>query len=228
MNTIKLISTIFFTLTILFSLSLGTKSVEAIDVPKLPIPGLGGGSDGDVDIDALTGKQSELVKSMTKALLNLSKAQTKFLEALGEKEAAIAASMYISALEKGEAIGKDDLEKALVQSRESQKIIDKKIAEQKVLEAEAKITFAKGVPPYGKGVAGLAITGLKAKETVDSIGSNPSPMIITKVGSLFFIAKETPGAISMFANSTGTMMDFATMNKIDTKPLEEAKSSLGD
>ena len=53
-------------------------------------------------------------------------------------------------------------------------------------------------------------------------------MIITKVGSLFFIAKETPGAISMFANSTGTMMDFATMNKIDTKPLEEAKSSLGD
>lgn len=228
MDTIKLYSTIFFTLTILFSLSLGTKNVKAIDVPKLPIPGLGGGSGGDVDIDALTGKQSELVNSMTKALLNLSKAQTKFLEALGEKEAAIAASMYISALEKGEAIGKDDLEKALVQSRESQKIIDKKIAEQKVLEVEAKIIFAKGVPPYGKGVAGLAFTGLKAKETVDSIGSNPSPMIITKVGSLFFIAKETPGAISMFGNSTGTMMDFATMNKIDTKPLEEAKSSLGD
>ncbi len=228
MDTIKLYSTIFFTLTILFSLSLGTKNVKAIDVPKLPIPGLGGGSGGDVDIDALTGKQSELVNSMTKALLNLSKAQTKFLEALGEKEAAIAASMYISALEKGEAIGKDDLEKALVQSRESQKIIDKKIAEQKVLEAEAKITFAKGVPPYGKGVTGLAFTGLKAKETVDSIGSNPSPMIITKVGSLFFIAKETPSAISMFGNSTGTMVDFATMNKIDTKPLEEAKSSLGD
>ena len=223
---IKFFSTICFMLTLLFSFE--TKSVGGLDIPKLPVPGLGGGSDSGVDIDALTGKQSELVKSMTNALLNLSKAQAKFLDALGEKEAAIAAGMYISALEKGEAIGKDDLEKALVQSRESQMIIDKKIAEQKVLEAEGKITFAKGVPPYGKGVAGLAITGLKAKETVDSIGSNPSPLIITKIGSLFFIAKETPGAISMFSNSTGTMMDFATMNEIDTKPLEEAKGSLGD
>ena len=53
--------------------------------------------------------------------------------------------------------------------------------------------------------------------------SSPTPET-----SLFFIAKETPGAISMFSNSTGTMMDFATMNEIDTKPLEEAKGSLGD
>lgn len=226
MNKIKFFSTICFVLTLLFSFE--TKSVGGLDIPKLPVPGLGGGSGDGVDIDALTGKQSELVKSMTKALLNLSKAQAKFLEALGEKEAAIAAAMYISALEKGEAIGKDNLEKALVQSKESQKIINKKIAEQKVLEAEAKITFAKGVPPYGRGVAGLAVTGFKAKETVDSIGSNPSPLIITKIGSLFFIAKETPGAISMFSNSTGTMIDFATMNEIDTKPLEEAKGSLGD
>tara|TARA_B100000989_G_scaffold298556_1_gene288425 strand:- start:2644 stop:3321 length:678 start_codon:yes stop_codon:yes gene_type:complete len=222
------IKPIFIALTIFLSFGVGLKSVGAIDVPKIPVPGFGGGSSDDVDIDALTGKQSELVKSMTKALLNLSKSQAKFLEALGEKEAAIAAGMYISALEKGEAIGKDDLEKALVQSKESQKIIDKKLAEQKVLEAEAKVTFAKGIPPYGKGVGGLAVTGLKAKETVDSIGANPSPMIITKVGSLFFIAKETPGAISMFANSTSTMINFATKNKIDTKPLEEAKSSLGD
>ena len=136
--------------------------------------------------------------------------------------------MYISALEKGEGLGKDDLEKALQQSKKSQEIINKKIAEQKVLEAQAKLIFAKGIPPYGKGVGGLALTGLKAKQTVDSIGSNPSPLIITKVGSLFFIAKETPTAISMFANSTGTMIDFATMNEIDTKPLEEAKDSLGD
>ena len=220
-NFLKIILLIF-----LFSVS-SQKILFGFDVPKIPIPGLGGGGDS-VDVDALTGKQSELVKSMANALLNLSKAQAKFLEGLGEKEAAIAAGMYISALEKGEAIGKDDLEKALEQSKKSQEIIDKKIAEQKVLEAEAKITFAKGIPPYGKGVGGLALTGLKAKQTVDSIGSNPSPLIITKVGSLFFIAKETPTAISMFANSTSTMMDFATMNKIDTKPLEEAKSSLGD
>ena len=216
-------------LTFIFLLSLNSqKSTFGFDVPKIPVPGLGGGGGDSVDIDALTGKQSELVKSMANALLNLSKAQAKFLEALGEKEAAIAAAMYISALEKGEGLGKDDLEKALEQSKKSQEIINKKIAEQKVLEAQAKLIFAKGIPPYGKGVGGLALTGLKAKQTVDSIGSNPSPLIITKIGSLFFIAKETPTAISMFANSTGTMIDFATMNEIDTKPLEEAKDSLGD
>ncbi len=204
-------------------------SIGGLEVPKIPgVPGLGGGdSGGDVDIDALTGKQSELVKSMAKAILNLTEAQVKFLEGLGEKEAAIAAGMYIEALKKGEAIGKDDLKKAVEKTKESQALIDKKIAEQTVLEAEAKLTFAKGIPPYGKGVLGLSLTGLKAKQTVDSIGSNPSPMIITKVGSLFYIAKETPQAISLFASSTGTIIDFSTMNKIDTKPLEEAKEGLG-
>ena len=201
-------------------------SIGGIEIPKIPgVPGIGGGS--GVDVDALTGKQSELVKSMAKAILNLTQAQVKFLEGLGEKEAAIAAGMYIDALKKGEAIGKDDLEKAVEKTKESQALIDKKIAEQKILEAEAKLTFAKGIPSYGKGVLGLSLTGLKAKETVDSIGSNPSPMIIAKAGSLLYIAKETPKAISLFANSTGTIMDFSTMNKIDTKPLEEAKEGLG-
>ena len=116
---------------------------------------------------------------MANALLNLSKAQVKFLEALGEKEkAAIAAAMYIS-------LEKTILKKHFNNLKKSQEIINKKIAEQKVLEAQAKLIFAKGIPPYGKGVGGLALTGLKAKQTVDSIGSNPSPLIITKVGSLF-------------------------------------------
>ena len=53
-------------------------------------------------------------------------------------------------------------------------------------------------------------------------------MIISKIGSLFFIAKSTPGAISLFSSSTGTMMDFANTNEIDTKPLEEAKDAMGD
>ena len=44
---------------------------------------LGGGG---LNIDALLGQQSQVVKTMTKALLNLTEAQAKFLEALGEKE----------------------------------------------------------------------------------------------------------------------------------------------
>ena len=64
---------------------------------------------------------------MSAALLNLTEAQSKFLEALGEKEAAIAALMYVDALKKGEGIGKDDLEKALNQTKKSQQIIEKNI-----------------------------------------------------------------------------------------------------
>lgn len=201
-----------------------------IDVPKLPgVPGLPGGlGSGGLNVDALTGKQSQLVKSMTAALLNLTQAQSKFLEALGEKEAAIASLMYVNALKKGEGIGKDDLEKALNQTKKSQQIIEKKILEQKVLDAKSKVIFAKGLPNYGKGVSGLVSTGFQAQQTVSSIGSNPNPLIISKIGSLFFIAKSTPGAISLFSSSTSTMMDFANTNEIDTKPLEEAKDAMGD
>ena len=194
------------------------------------LPGGVGGmlGGGGLNIDALLGQQSQVVKTMTNALLNLTEAQAKFLEALGEKEAAIAARMYVGALKKGEAIGKDDLEKALTRTEESQAIIEKKMLEVKVLDAKAKITFAKGLPPYGKGVAGLVSTGFQAQQIVSSIGSNPNPLIITKIGSLFFIAKNTPSAISLFSNSTGTMMKFANKNEIDTKPLEEAKDAMGD
>ena len=206
--------------------SLGNPFSSGLSFVPGGVGGMLGG--GGLNIDALLGQQSQVVKTMTKALLNLTEAQAKFLEALGEKEAAIAARMYVDALKKGEAIGKDDLEKALTRTEESQAIIEKKILEVKVLDAKAKIIFAKGLPPYGRGVAGLVSTGFQAQQIVSSIGSNPNPLIITKIGSLFFIAKNTPSAISLFSNSTGTMMDFANKNEIDTKPLEEAKDAMGD
>ena len=220
MKYIKLILFIIF-----LTFSTNVYSVGGLNIPKLPVPGLGGGG---INMDQLTGKQSQLVKSMTGALLQLTEAQAKFLEALGEKEAAIAARMYVGALKKGEAIGKDDLEKALIRTKESQAIIEKKMLEVNILDVKAKITFSKGLPPYGKGVAGLVSTGFQAQQIVSSIGSNPNPLIITKIGSLFFIAKNTPSAISLFSNSTGTMMDFANKNEIDTKPIEEARDAMGD
>ena len=219
MKYIKYIVTI-----ILLMFSNNASSIGGLDIPKLPLPGgLGGGG---VNLDELSGKQSQVVKSMTSALLNLTEAQSKFLEALGEKEAAIAARMYVDALKKGEGIGKDDLEKALTQTEKSQEIINKKVLEVKVLDVKSKGIFASGLPPYGKGVTGLVSTGFQAQQTVSSLDLNP--MIIAKVGSLLFIAKNTPGAITLFSNSTGTMMDFANTNEIDTKPLEEAKDAMGD
>ena len=38
-----------------------------------------------------------------------------------------------------------------------------------------KLFFAKGLPPYGRGVSGLVSTGFQAQQTVSSIQSNPNP-----------------------------------------------------
>ena len=76
------------------------------------LPGGVGGmlGGGGLNIDALLGQQSQVVKTMTNALLNLTEAQAKFLEAL-VKEAPIKRRMYVGALKKGEAIGKMTLKK---------------------------------------------------------------------------------------------------------------------
>ena len=66
----------------------------------------------------------------------------------------------------------------------------------------------------------------EVKKSLLAEGANP--LVISKIGSLVFIAKSTPAAISLFSSSTGTMMDFANTNEIDTKPLEEAKDAMGD
>ena len=80
-----------------------------------------------------------------------------------------------------------------------------KMLEVKILMQKQKLY--QGLPP-GRGVAGLISTGFQAKQIVSSIGSNPNPLIITKIGSLFFIAKNTPSAI------IGTMMDLQIKMKL--------------
>ena len=99
------------------------------------IPGGVGGmlGGGGLNIDALLGQQSQVVKTMTSALLNLTEAQAKFLEALGEKRGGYCSKDVCWCFEKGEAIGKDDLEKALIRTKESQAIIEKKMLEVNIL-----------------------------------------------------------------------------------------------
>ena len=42
------------------------------------------------------------------------------------------------------------------------KVINKKVIEVTMLDAKAKVIFASGLPPYGKGVSGLVSTGFQA------------------------------------------------------------------
>ena len=58
---------------------------------------------------------------MQLAIMKLNQAQYYFLKAFGEKETALAAKNYAENLSTGNVLGKDDLQKILVQTKEQQK-----------------------------------------------------------------------------------------------------------
>ena len=71
-------------------------------------------------------KTVPISKINVSCFVKFTEAQSKFLEAFGEKEAAIAALMYVDALKEAIGIGKDDLEKGFNQTKKSQQVIKKR------------------------------------------------------------------------------------------------------
>ena len=163
--------------------------------------------------------------SMRAALLNLSSAQTFFLEALDEDELAIATRNYVEKLQSGSVIGEDDLEKTLVQSKENQKIINKKMMEVETLSLEAKQTFAKGIPSYSLGLFSLVQSGFSVSDTISNFSGGIGG-VFSAIG-LAVTAKDALTAIPLFFNSSGKIIDFAKKNDINTDELENAKNDLG-
>ena len=72
-----------------------------LNIPGVNIPALGGGSGGDININALADQQSAVVIQMTSALSNLMLAQQQFLEAFDLKEEALALQSDINNMKQG-------------------------------------------------------------------------------------------------------------------------------
>ena len=173
----------------------------------------------------LGGSSNKSSVSMKIALLNLNKAQAYFLEALDEDELALATRNYVKKLESGSVIGEDDLEKVLVQSKENQEIINKKMLEVENLSLEAKETFSKGIAPYSVGLLSLVQSGFSVSDTISSFSGGIGG-IFSAIG-LAVTAKDALTAIPLFFDSSGKIIDFASQNDIDTDELDDAKNELG-
>ena len=221
---ITLISTSFISIAFAFDLS-----VELPDIPgfsKNKESDAEGGS--ETDLKSLSDQQSAVVVSLNSTLRNLSKSQIIFAEALDLKEVAEVAKMNSENLAKGDFAGKDKLKKVLSSSNDVQAKINKKMEENQVLSAESKVKFAKGVSPYVDGTIDAVATGKNAQTAIYSLSNSRDLRVITKMGTLMYVATESPGIIELFFDSTNTLTKFMTTNGMDTEDLKSASDALGE
>ena len=166
--------------------------------------------------------------TMKQAIFKLTQAQGYFLEALDEEEHAIAVRQYSMNLNRGTAIGEDDMEKILEKSHEWQTIINKKMKEGFVLDAKAKQTFSQGIPHYASGTALCIAGGFSVASQVSNVtNSSGAAAVIGGIG-LAFSAYDSVKALNLFFSSTSDIYAFGKENNIENiEELEKAKDSLG-
>ena len=203
-----------------------TSTSFSIDMPK--VPGIGkkdGGGGGEIDVDALADQQSALVKNMSSALSNIMKSQVKFAEALGKKDLADGLQKDIDNMNAGEATPKKDLKSAVKVSTDTQVALNKEM-EQATLDAEGKIKFAEGLPPYGAGSINMIGAGMESIKLFKSLKGTKDLTIIRKLGNLIYLGKTAPSLLSTFSKATSTISAFNSKNGIEEpKEFSEANST---
>ena len=167
---------------------------------------------------------------MQQAILFFNQAQFHFLNALGEKEAALATKKYAESLSKGSLLGKDNLKKILVQTQEHQRIINKKMKNRIILNEESKNELKKGFPFYINGIKVLVQLGFESYSLVNFIKTGSGDLFGKLLSGLSLAAKlwDAATAVPLFFSSTGDILNYASFNEInDIDELEKAKDSLG-
>ena len=210
----------------LLVLTFFTNTAFSVDMPKVPKVGIGGGGDkGDIDVDALADQQSALVKNMSSALSNIMKSQVKFAEALGKKDLADGLQKDIDNMNAGEATPKKDLKSAVKVSTDTQVALNKEM-EQATLDAEGKIKFAEGLPPYGAGSINMIGSGMESIKLFKSLKGTKDLTIIRKLGNLIYLGKTAPSLLSTFSSATSAISAFNSKNGIEEpKEFSDATSA---
>ena len=164
--------------------------------------------------------------AMFEAILALTKSQSFFFEALGEKQAAAVSKEYVKDLQSGSVLGDDGLEKLIIQTKFHQELINKKMKDILVLDQKAKDIFSRGIPHYVQGTSLLVTVGFTTATMVAGIGVNP--LGIVQGISIFFTAKDAIDAIPLFFSSTNDLFDFSKTHELkNIDELKKAKESLG-
>ncbi len=181
--------------------------------------GLMGGSSGG-DFGATEG---EVVGLINTSLQNLTKSQAIMLDALDLKDEAAVAENTAKSLEDGSLTGKDELAEQIENAKSTNEKIKAEMSKNVALSEDAKRKFGTALLPYGKGVVAGISGAKKAADALKSLSSDP--MNITKFGTLVYVGKEAPGLLSMFADATSSIKDFATYQGINTDDLSAADES---
>ena len=151
---------------------------------------------------------------MTSALSNIMKAQTKFALALGKKDLADALQGDIDNMNAGESTPKKNIKSAVKISTDTQVALNKEM-EQATLDAEGKIKFAEGLPPYGAGSINMIGAGMESIKLFKSLKGTKDLTIIRKLGNLIYLGKTAPSLISTFSSATSTISAFNSKNGIE-------------
>lgn len=202
----------------------------AWDAPKMPKVGSGDSatSGSTVDVNALTGQQADLLKSMSSSLKNMAQSQALMADALGLKDKSDLAKKTATGLEKGDLTGKDDIEKTVTNTLEVKKAIDAELSKGTKLSDESKAKFTSSLPFYGKGALDMITTSKKAAEAAKSLSSVTDLSVLSKLSSLIYIAKNTPSMVSAFGSTTTSLISFSKSNGISTTEIEKSAAGLGN
>ena len=163
---------------------------------------------------------------MSSALSNLLTAQQKFLVAFGLKKEADALQKDIDNMKEGKNTPKKAFKSATKNAVDSQVLIDEKI-KLGTIDAEGKIRFAEGLPPYGVGSVNMLGAGLESIKLFKSLKGTKNLNVLRKLGNLIYLGKNSPKLISTFSTATKTISDFTSKNKIE-EPAEFAEAKNAD
>ncbi len=166
-----------------------------------------------------TAKKTALTGNLRGALINLGKSQAIMAKALGLDEQAMLAEKNVTSMEKGDLGTSDEVDKAIEISTSVQNEISKETAKKTILDAGSKVVFVSSVPFYIKGVLGSVQTGKDAVAIGASL-KNIDFGIIGRAQALLSIVTNLPTLISSLSGSTGQIMDFMTVNEMDTGEMD--------
>ena len=198
-----------------FLVLLATNSY-AFDFPKLP----GGTANAGA---ASTENAGDVVKNTRNSIYSFVKAELGLGSAMGGAEQLAAQQKLLDGMKTGDAAAsKEDLE-TLVSIHSSAKAeIDKKVAENAKLDAKNKTLASQSMVEYVKGL----VSTKKLIASIQNVGKNPMALG-ANLGSVTYLAKETPGLVSSGASTTTTLFKYLGSNGVDLSQAKKEAADLG-
>jgi hypothetical protein len=224
---------VFLAFVLVTSIGFTTTALAGFGLPS--IPGVGGGQDDSAqNYEATAQRQDKLTQQYKKAQNEIFTAQKLISEAFGLDEQAALLDAERQAFSSG-ALTKDQLDKATELTRNTQEMIDKKIAGGEQLTEEGRAKYQKSLLPFANGLLQTSLLVPEFKNLLTSAQAQISSAPITKklevtnrLGVGVAVATKLPGHIERLATATTGVLTYAKSQNLDTAPAVEVMSLVPD